>query len=115
MPDLEVINERPITLAELKEKLHLFKKTGSDELNFRANKTNDYLQHFCKLDFTKAKELKEKLEALDIPRLKDRHVIKIIDLLPMDLDSVKLVFTGEPITINADNMKKIADVVKEYA
>ena len=40
-----ILNEEPMSMAELKEELDKIKKRDK-ELNFRANRTEEYLQHF---------------------------------------------------------------------
>lgn len=110
----EIVSEEPVTIAELKEELtHIKERDG--ELNFRASKTEDYLNHFAKFDSKKAQEFKKKIEDLNIPRLKPEHIVKIIDVMPKAVDDIKLILQGDPITISQDNMKKIVAVVEEYS
>ncbi len=110
----QTILETPISMSELKEKLNLIKKRDG-ELNFRASKTEDYLNQIgCTLDLTKAKELRKKIEDLEVPRLKPEHIIKIIDILPATEDHLKLVLAGYILTISQANLKKIVDLVSEY-
>ena len=85
------------------------------ELNFRSNKAKTYLNHFTKITIKDVKEITKKIQALEIPRLKDRQIVKVIDTLPKDIDDLRMVFVGETTTVNEENMKKILDVVKEYA
>ena len=108
-----IVNETPIMMAELRETLKKNKKRD-EELNFRAGKTEEYLNNFCSLKIKEAKELKEKIIALDVPRLKEEHAIKIVDLLPSTHEEVKSTLSNFPISINAENCKKIADLVKGY-
>lgn len=108
-----IVEEKPITLVELKEELTKIKKRDK-ELNFRSNKTYDYLQVFVNLTPAKAEELEKKLEKQDIPRLKDVHIKKIIDLLPQTLEDLKVILQGYTITVNNDNLKKIVQIVNEF-
>tara|TARA_Y100000034_G_scaffold116664_1_gene155248 strand:+ start:923 stop:1267 length:345 start_codon:yes stop_codon:yes gene_type:complete len=110
---MQVTNERPITMSELTEDLATLEKKEK-ELNFRSNKTRSYLNNFKLLPIKDAEELSKKIEALDIPRLKDRQVVKVVDMLPQNLDEIRMIFTGETTTVNEENLKKILDVVKEY-
>ena len=84
------------------------------ELGFRAQKTVDYLESIGTLDAKKAKELMEKLLKLEVPRLRDMHFHKIIDLMPTNHKDVKIVLQGYNITVTQENCKKIADTVSEY-
>ena len=109
----EILSEEPISMAQLKEKLQVLKKRD-EELNFRAQKAEEYLNVFQKLDSKKSDELAKKLIALKIPRLKEQCIYKIVDLLPRTLDSLKAALQGYTLTVNNDNLKKIVAVVNEY-
>ncbi len=107
----QIIKEMPITMSELAKEIKNIKKRDN-ELNFRAGKTEDYLNQIG-IDSKKSKKLYDKLTTLNIPRLKDIHIIKIVDLMPDDAEDVKAVLSGYTLTVSQDNMKKIAAAVKE--
>lgn len=113
MSNEKLIQERPITLAELGDDLTKLEKEEK-ELNFRSNKAKAYIKAFIKTTKKQSEELNKKIQELSIPRLKERQIVKIIDLLPKDLDDLKMIFVGETTTVSDENMKKILDVVKEY-
>lgn len=110
----EIISEKPITLTELKQEIDKIKKRDK-ELNFRVGKTEEYLSHFITLNKTEQDELIKKLEKLNVPRLKDIHITKIVDILPKTVDELKIILQGYTITVNNDNIKKIVDIVKDFA
>lgn len=114
MAEIEVINESPMALYELKERLLEIKKRDK-ELSFRAKKTEEYLNIVVKSKEKKLSELKEQLALLEIARLKATHIIKIADILPKDMDSLKTIFSGEVATLKQEDMSKILDTVKKYA
>ena len=113
MASFNIINEKPVTMAEVKDELSKIQKKSGD-LNFRANKTYAYLQEYSKLSTKKAKELFSALVALEIPRLKEEHIVKIVDTMPKHAEEVKALLTGYTITVTNDNAKKISDKVSEY-
>ena len=113
MASIKLIQEIPISLQEIKEKLHDI-ESRDKELSFRANKVKDYLGKIVKMDKKTASELKQKLLSLDIPRLRDRQIIKIIDILPEDLEELRAIFTGEVTTITQENLEKIVEAVKPF-
>lgn len=112
MTQPQILNEEPITMAEVKEEITKIRKK-SDELNFRAERTEEYLNQFVELGPKKSKELKEKLTELNIPRLKAEHIIKIVDLAPTTADEIKSILSGYTLTVTNENLKKIAEAVKE--
>ena len=114
MGDPKIISEEPISLFELKSEITKIKKRDK-ELGFREAKMEDYLNEFVKLKKKEYDELEKKLGKLEIPRLKDMHIKKIIDMLPATVDQLKVILQGYALTVNQKNMKRIVDVVKEYA
>jgi DNA-directed RNA polymerase subunit F len=113
MSRAKVISETPVTMAEVKFELEGIK--GRDkELNFRSQRTDEYLNIFVKIDTKKAEDLKKKLEKLSIPRMGAEHIVKIVDLLPKTVEELKIILQGYPLTITKENMQKIVDVVKDY-
>ncbi len=113
MPKIEVLSEEPLSMAEMKDELGKIKKRD-EELNFRSEKTHEHLKEFIKLKAKDFKELKGKLEKLDIPRVKTNHINKLIDTLPRTVEELKVIMSGYTLTISADNMKKIVGVTSEY-
>ena len=112
MTTTELISETPVTMIELKEKLAEVKKRDG-ELNFRANKAKEYLDIFTTSNISKVEELKKKLNDLNIPRLRDRHIVKIIDLMPKDMDSLRALITGENITLKQEDLAKVLSITQE--
>jgi len=107
----KVLSESSLTMAEVKTELEKIKKRDK-ELNFRAQKTEDYLQQFVTIK--NISELVQKLEKLNIPRLKDLHINKIVDLMPKSIKSLKMVLQEYTITVNNDNLKKIVDAINGF-
>lgn len=109
----EILGETAMTMAEVQEHLKLIKKRDG-ELNFRANKTEENLNAIVEIKYIDAIKLKKELTELEIPRLKDVHMSKIVDILPKTVDELKMVLQGYTITVNNDNLKKILEVVQGY-
>lgn len=109
----ELIEKRPMNVVEVKEALKKIKKRD-EELNFRATRTEEYVNEIAKLKAKEAKELVEKLEKLNIPRLKPEYIQKIVDVLPLNEKHLKVVLQGYTLSISGDNQKKIMAVVKAY-
>jgi len=111
MSNLKLLNEEPISSVELKDKLAKIKKRDK-ELGNRATRTLEYLNNFVNLKSKDAKDIRKKVINLNIPRLKERHIIKIVDVMPKEMESLKLLFTGENITIKQDDLARILEVIK---
>jgi len=113
MAGIEVIEKKSISMAVLKEELANIKKRDG-ELSFRGNKTEEYVNEFNLLKPKQAAELYKKLEALNIPRMKDTYINKIIDLLPKSVAELKLIIQGYALPVTNDNLKKIVEAVAEF-
>ncbi|MEK6942465.1 MAG: hypothetical protein AABX00_00170 [Nanoarchaeota archaeon] len=111
MGDMQIVSETPINMHQLKNELEKIKKRDK-ELNFRANKTEEYLHQV--LADVKETDLFEKMQKLNIPRLKDQHIHKIIDLAPTTINELKVILQGYTITVSNDSMKKIVETVNEF-
>ena len=114
MSNLELIEEKPISLPALRDKLEDVKKRDK-ELNFRGKKTEDYLNVISKLLSKKTGEMEKAMVSLGISRLRDKHIKKIVDIQPRDLDSLRAVLSGENITLKNEDLEKIVQTVKHHA
>ena len=112
MADMQIVSETPINAHHLKKEIERIKKRDS-ELNFRANKTEEYLNQTAS-DVKSADELFDKIMKLNIPRLREQYVHKIIDIMPTTLNELKTVLQGYTLTVNNESMKKIVDTVNEF-
>lgn len=109
----KILDEKPMSITEVKDALQKI-KARDKELTFRGNKTEEYAGQFASLDMKKAEELKSKLEGLKIPRLKEQHIKKIIDVMPATPNEVKVVLQGYVVTVKNEHVKKIADTVAGF-
>ncbi len=107
MPKIKVMDERPITLAEVKVILKKNERPLSKGVS-----TLEYLKKIPILKEDKAKELIEKLKKLEITRLKDKHIVKIVDIMPKDMDSLKMLLS-EDISLKQEELQKILDTIKK--
>ncbi|KYK25609.1 hypothetical protein AYK26_05715 [Euryarchaeota archaeon SM23-78] len=109
----EVIEKKSINISVLREELASIKKRDG-ELSFRGNKTEEYANEFSILKPKQAEELFTKLEKLNIPRLKDIHINKIIDMMPGSVSELKVIMQGYSLPVTNENLKKITDAVSKY-
>jgi len=114
---MKVKEMKPIGIQEVNDEIKKIIKINEEqelEKNFRLNKTVEYLKDFLTLTKKQAQELHKEIEDLKIPRLKEEHIIKLIDTLPQTPEEVSLLFAGQTITISQDNVKKIASITQKY-
>jgi DNA-directed RNA polymerase subunit F len=72
----------------------------------------DYLKEFSKLDKTRADSLLENLRTIGNPKLKGESIVKIVDLIPRDSESVSKILND--ISLDEKEINEILMAVKEY-
>ena len=110
----KIQEEIPISIYELQKEIKKIKKRDS-ELSVRSGKTEEYLNQFTFIKQKDVEELEKNIIKLEVPRLKDYHIKKILDTLPKSLAELKIVFQGYTLTISKENMQKIVTAVKKIA
>ena len=104
---MEIVNEKDVTWAEAKKLLEKKKSLGYEQKN-----ALEHLRKFSKLSEKKTNEFMEALGKIE--KLKDRHKISIINMLPKDMDDLRVLFANEIITLSEDEKKEILKIVKKF-
>ena len=104
-------DNRILTLAEVKEELS---KRKSEDKNERIESTLTYAKKFSKIKYEDVKDIKKELQGLDLMKLKERFIIKIIDILPEDSEDLKKIFVGEDVSLDQNEIEKILGITKKY-
>lgn len=98
-----VKEEKPITMAEVVDMV------GTSE---KSEEIRNFFKDFDILPIKKVKEMKEELRALDLLKLKEEHIVKIIDFAPKDASELNKVVID--LSLNPEEVGKILDVTKKY-
>jgi len=110
----ELLSEKPISMVELKSELESIKKRDK-ALNFRSEKAEEYLNQFLDIPEKAHEEIKSRIEALKITRLKPEMLIKVLDTLPRTTDDLKNVLQGYVVSLSNEDIKKIVGIIEETA
>ena len=78
----------------------------------KKSETEGFIKKFIKVDSKDASELKNKLNSLDLMKLKEEHIAKIIDIFPENTEDLNKIFVG--VSLDEDETKKILETVKEF-
>src|SRR3989344_7025333 len=100
MTDIEIIEQKTLSLIDVREMLEEHKKRFK-ELNFRSTKVENYVTEVATKSKKEAEEIGKKLQEA-VPRLKEKHVKKVLDIMPEDINSLKAIFTGEAISLKQE-------------
>ena len=106
-----ILEEATVPLFVVKEALLANQKEG--ELNFRANKTLEYLNAVPIIKKKDGEKAIADLTKLEIPRLKESHIHKLVDTKPSTVEEIKSVLSAYTITISKENLDKIHEVLSK--
>lgn len=96
-------NAQPLSMAETTKYVEGERDSEADVKKF--------VKKFVKMKPEKAKEIRKKIEELDLIKVKPEHIVKIIDLMPEDKENLNKIFTD--VSLNEDETKKILETIKE--
>ena len=71
-----------------------------------------FIKKFSKIKQEKAEQLRKGLSELGLLKLKEEHIVKIIDILPEDAPDLNKIFID--ISLNEDETNKILEVIKKH-
>ena len=97
-------NTTPLSMAESLEYIEKEKKAEKP--------VADFIKKFVEITPKEAKELRKKLEGLDIIKLNDVSISKLIDILPEKAEEINKIFVD--ISLDENETKKILDTIKEF-
>jgi DNA-directed RNA polymerase subunit F len=100
---MAIKEERPITMAEV------VSLVGDSE---KSEEIKKFVKSFNKMDVKKAKEFVAELKALDLIKLKDEHIVKIVDFVPKDASELNKVIIE--VSLDSDEVAKILEVTGKY-
>jgi len=115
MSDYKVISTQEISNSEA---FDIISKKESEsensELTYREEKSLDYLKKFSKLTKENFEKAKEELLALEIPRLEEMHINKILDLMPINGTQIRAIVSTSGTVLVDENITKLIDVLNKY-
>jgi len=100
---MRVMDMIPVHLADVKE-------LAGDVDEKKSLK--DYLKKFGKLDKKKSDELAEELRGLKNLKIKEEDIMKIVDFLPKDTESVNKIF--KDVSLDEKEANDVVEIVRRY-
>ena len=100
---MAIIESIPLTLAEVSD------LAGDTD---REKEIKTFIKKFTKMPVDKAKAMKEELEKLELLKLKEEYIVKIVDFLPEDAIDLNKIMVD--VSLDQEEVNKILDVVKKY-
>lgn len=94
----------PLSIAEITEYV---KKDANSETDIVK-----FIKKFTKLKLKEAKELREKIDRLNLMKINDKHICKMIDFLPENQEELNKIVND--VALDEDETKKLLDTIKEF-
>lgn len=108
---MEIKNEKVVPFIGVKKILN--QKAKEKSLSYEQKNTLEYLRKFYKFSEKSVNQLINELKKIE--KLNDRLIINIVNLLPQDLDDLRLLFANERVVLTEEEKKQILNVVKEFS
>ena len=86
---------------------------ANDRVALLSENSLEHLKKFCKLTDKDAKAMQEELEKMG--KLKDRQIIAVMNMMPNDMDELRVLFANEIVSLTEAQKKEILSAVKKYA
>lgn len=98
-----IVNSQPLSLADVAD---LTKEMPADA------PIKAYLKKFGKLSSDKAKALSDEVRALDNLKIKESHIVKLVDFLPKDAEDINKIFVD--VSLSEEEVNKILEITRKY-
>lgn len=112
----EVINERLLPLAEVKNILTNIQKkraTADKELRYEQRRAIEHAKKFAETSEKSAKALVDEL--LKLEKMKPEIAIKIADMMPETKDELRSIYAKERYTLEVEELNTMLDLVSKHA
>ncbi|MEX0920857.1 MAG: hypothetical protein WDZ62_01200 [Candidatus Pacearchaeota archaeon] len=97
-------NRKPLSMSE---SIEFVKGDGEKETEIRK-----FMKEFVKVSSKKAKEIREKINKLDLLQIKEEHISSLIDTLPKSSQEINKIFSD--VNLDEDETNKILEILEEY-
>ena len=104
----KTLESKPIPAAKVKEILE--ESSEKHELSYEQNLTLDHATNLNKLSLEDTEKLIEELEAY----VDYKQAVRIADIVPKDMDDLRLIFAKERNAPSNDEMKEILEILEKY-
>jgi DNA-directed RNA polymerase subunit F len=109
--DMQIKEEKFVSWVEARKILEK-KADEVGELGYEQKNALEHLKRFSKLSTKKAEEFIDGLKKIE--KLKERHIINIVNMLPQTQEDISMLFLNEMIELTDEEKKKILLAVKKF-
>ena len=113
MVNYEVINQKPVHSSKVYEEIT--SKTQNREQTYREEKILEYLKKTNKLEQKEFKSALDELKALEIPRIEEKHLVKILEIMPQNGTELRAIISHGGVVVVDDVVTQILEIIKKYS
>jgi DNA-directed RNA polymerase subunit F len=106
---MNVKDEKVVSWSEAKKIIS--DKEKNKEFAYEQKNALDHLRKFCKLPEKKYEKIVEELKGME--KLKEKHIVSIINFLPEGQNDLRVLFANERLVLTDDEKRKILKIVKD--
>jgi DNA-directed RNA polymerase subunit F len=106
---METKNEKIVSWFEAKK--IMIEKEKQKELGYEQKNALEHLKKFSRTAEKKYMKMVEELKTIE--KLKDKHIINILNFLPENQEELRVLFANERIVLTDDEKKKILKIIKD--
>ena len=107
--DYEVIKETFIPIAKVEDILKKVK-----DRNYEQKIAYEHVKKFSKIKLENAERIIEELLKLEMRKLKEHQIIKIVDLMPKNIEELKVILEKSQMPFKDEELEKIIEIVKKH-
>lgn len=107
---MKVKKERFISMAQARSVLK--KSSDEEDLVYEQKNALEFLDKHSPLKKKDSQKLKEDLEKIE--KLRNKHIVVIMDNLPQTKDDLRVLFTKEVVSLSDKDKDRILKAVKKY-
>ena len=113
MANYEIISQKVVHTSKVLDEIT--KNADNRDLSYREEKIMEYLKDFNKLSTKEYEAAFADLKGLEIPRLEDGHLTKILEIMPQSGTELRAVVSHGGVVIVDDVVTQILDIIKKYS
>ncbi|MFP4401684.1 MAG: hypothetical protein ACLFPL_00485 [Candidatus Nanoarchaeia archaeon] len=112
MANYEIINQKPIHTSRVFDEIST--RTQNREMTYREERTLEYLKKFNKLSAKQFEEAYSELVSLEIPRIEEFQLIKILEIMPKNGPELRAIISHGGVVVVDETVTQILDVLKKF-
>lgn len=105
----QILSSEYVPLVTVKKVL---KKKKKEEMTYEQKMALEHAEEFSKVEEKEASKIINDLKALNIAKLKEELIIKIVDVMPQNRDELKLILSASKLSFKDEELDLVLKSIK---